>query len=346
VAGPLTGPELLKAFTKHLLRGHRPDLLPLWVPVLLFFAPRVLWWSGEEDMHAAFAPLAQECLVSQDMFRSPPGSADCDVVPMGAHASQYERVAMDVAGSDDALNAAKDALVTGVLRAINAEPTQDAAGAAQSELPTEPAVPQLEEDMFVYFEWEPVVATYVRDIIRAAMGGAAAAGAELAGPIPFSIFYEYERDLVRRGDTNEAQQVHRRMLFDAINMALNTLYPALCGAGERIASEPWLENPKALVRRLKAPERDWRAVAEHVVAWVARFDRLDRVPAFDTGADARWRTGDVLIDRMKIVQCMDERAAAEDDVVERSEAELCFLVADCALDLLLEDVAGQLGGLV
>jgi len=131
------------------------------------------------------------------------------------------------------------------------------------------------------------------------------------------------------------------MLFTAINEALATLYPCLVDPPS--LAEPWLDGVKLKLKRDRRPSADWRQVSRLVSEWMLRFDRLSRVPEVEQAPDSRWRTGDVLGDRMKLVQCLDERATDhEPETLQRQQAQTCFELADRLLDYMIDKAAAQI----
>jgi len=80
--------NMLRLFAKFLLLNGDSRLLPLWVPVLLFFSPRLVWWSLEDKLDSLLVPKMHNLLVTNEA-QSPPGSARLDIFPRVLPLAQY-----------------------------------------------------------------------------------------------------------------------------------------------------------------------------------------------------------------------------------------------------------------
>ena len=320
--------ELVKAFAKQLLPTVAPHLLPLWVPVLLFFSPRIVFWLVEQEPVLALqlVPRVHHQLVTAPASPQPRAPI-VRVFPDGMPEAQFPDFAVTLSENAAQLEELKDLLVNGILDSLAA-----AADDGDAQQPPPPADDDDDaDDYFTEHNWEAFVAGFVEELLATAMAGGA-----LQELVRFDVFYELERRL--RPD--DAQVAHHHMLFTAVNEALAELYPALIPDA---LDEPWLDGVKVAVRRKRRPSHDSKAVARAVADWILRFDRLERVPVLDTGADARWRTGDAVIDRMKLVLCLEEREAdAVPEAAQRQEAQVCAEVADELFASMLAHVAAQL----
>jgi len=300
-----------------------PHLLPLWVPVLLFFSPRVVFWLVEHEPLLALqlVPRVHRQLVTAPA--SQPRAPIVRVFPDGMPEAQFPDFAVTLSENAAQLEELKDLLVNGILDSLPAPAPAPSDDDLQPSSPPPPPPPQPgdDDDDFTEHSWEAFVGAFVEELLAAAMAGGA-----LEELVRFDVFYELERRL--RPD--DAQVAHHHML-----------YPALIPDA---LDEPWLDGVKVAVRRKRRPSRDAKSVAGAVADWILRFDRLERVPALDTGADARWRTGDAAIDRMKLVLCLEEREAADavPEAAQRQEAQVCGEVADELFASMVAHVAAQL----
>ncbi|GFR52009.1 hypothetical protein Agub_g14432 [Astrephomene gubernaculifera] len=147
------------------------------------------------------------------------------------------------------------------------------------------------------------------------------AGAE---PLRLEGFLDQER---RLADASEAQHIHNKMVYDAINEALLAIYRS----ANRVQSPPWLSTSH-IVKPLPSPEDMAALVQKQLRDWSAMRMRdateTDKVLAADAQEDERaWCD-----------------LAAEEAEVQREVAELIWdgLVEDTAA--VLSELEGLLGG--
>ncbi|GLC67393.1 hypothetical protein PLESTF_000551400 [Pleodorina starrii] len=139
-----------------------------------------------------------------------------------------------------------------------------------------------------------------------------------AEPLSLEGFLDQERRLM---NASEAQHIHNKMVYDAINEALLAIYRA----ANRIESQPWLRQNR-IVKPLPSPAEMAKQVQQQLSAWAAMRMRdpaeTDKVLAMDAQEDERAR-GDLALEEAEVQREVADLVWA--DLVEDTARELADL---------------------